>query len=98
MQPPEQPPTKIPIKTANAVTGSSVSVSGMARIKAVEPDRPEERYLLFIDDINSILHRCQMEDIYPVNPYEAFILMCLVTENPMDVYAEVWEKSYEDEM
>ena len=64
--------------------------------QTVEPDWPAERYMQYIDKINEILHRCQMADIYPVNPYEAFVLMCLVTDNPLDVYAEIWEKSYEE--
>ena len=63
--------------------------------ETVEPDWPAERYLQYIDEISEILERCHMLGIYPANPYEAFILMCIVTDDPMDVYAEVWEKSYE---
>lgn len=63
--------------------------------ETVEPDWPAERYLKFIDEINAVLEKCGMYGIYPVNPYEAFVLMCLVTDFPMDVYAEIWEKSYE---
>ena len=61
----------------------------------VEPDWPVERYLLYIDEINDILEQCGMLGIYPVNPYESFILMCLVTDGPLDVYSEVLEKSFE---
>lgn len=61
----------------------------------VEPDWPVERYLQYIDKINDILKQCSMMGIYPVNPYESFVLMCLVTEGPLDVYAEVLEKSFE---
>jgi len=61
----------------------------------VEPDWPVERYLQFITEINSILKECNMMGIYPVNPYEAFVLMCLVTDGPLDVYSEVLEKSFE---
>ena len=63
--------------------------------ETVEPDWPAERYLQYIDEISEILERCHMLGIYPANPYEAFILMCIVTDDPMDVYAEVWEKSSE---
>ncbi len=63
----------------------------------VEPDWPAERYMRFIDEINEILGRCGMMDIYPVNPYESFILMCLLTDYPLATYAEVWEQSYEQE-
>ena len=61
----------------------------------VEPDWPVERYLQYIDEINDILEQCGMLGIYPVNPYESFILMCLVTDGPLDVYSEVLEKSFE---
>lgn len=63
--------------------------------ETVEPDWPAERYLQYIDEISDILERCHMLGIYPANPYEAFVLMCIVTDDPMDVYAEVWERSYE---
>lgn len=61
----------------------------------VEPDWPTERYLQFIDKSNELLDDCGMMGIYPVNPYEAFILMCLLTEAPLDTYSSIWEKSYE---
>lgn len=62
----------------------------------VEPDWPVERSLQYIDEIDSILNDCGMMGIYPVNPYEAFILMCLITDYPLTSYADVLEKSYEE--
>ena len=64
--------------------------------QTVEPDWPAERYYQYIDEINEILERCRMLGIYPTNPYEAFVLMCIVTDDPMDVYAQVWERSYDE--
>ena len=64
--------------------------------QTVEPDWPAERYLQYIDAVNEILTRCGMLGIYPANPYEAFVLMCIVAEDPLDVYAQVWERSYEE--
>ena len=64
--------------------------------ETVEPDWPAERYLKYIDEINRVLRKCGMSDIYPVNPYEAFVLMCFVTDFPLDTYAEIWEKSYSE--
>lgn len=64
--------------------------------QTVEPDWPAERYLKYIDDVNEILKKCSMHGIYPVNPYEAFVLMCLVTDYPLDVYAEIWSRSFEE--
>ena len=43
-----------------------------------------------------ILARCGMGEIYIVNPYECFILMCLLTDCPLAVFSEIWEKSYEE--
>ena len=63
--------------------------------QTVEPDWPAERYLKYIDEINEILARCQMLGIYPANPYEAFVLMCIVTDYPLAVYAQVWEMSFD---
>lgn len=51
----------------------------------------------YIDEINPILNRCGMMDLYPVNPYESFVLMCLLSEYPLATYAEVWEQSYDTE-
>ncbi|MBQ9708437.1 MAG: hypothetical protein IJV66_04555 [Firmicutes bacterium] len=64
----------------------------------VEPDWPAERYMQYIDEINSILNRCGMMDIYPVNPYEAFVLMCILSDYPLGTFSEVWERSYEQEV
>lgn len=62
--------------------------------ETVEPDWPTERYLQFLDEGNKLLEECHMVGIYPANPYETFILMCLLSEDPMDVYAQIWEMSY----
>ena len=61
---------------------------------AVEPEWPYERYIRFIDEINDLLKRCRMMELYPVNPYESFVLMCLLTETPLTTYNDVWEMSY----
>ena len=64
--------------------------------KEVEPDWPAERCLQYIDRINEILTDCGMLEIYPVNPYEAFVLMCLLSDEPLAVYGDVWEMSYSE--
>ena len=63
----------------------------------VERDWPAERYMQFIDEMNGILKTCGMRGLYPVNPYESFVLMCLLTDYPLATYAEVWEQSYDAE-
>ena len=53
-------------------------------------------YMKYIDEANEILNYCSMMGIYPVNPYESFVLMCLLTEEPLSVYNDVWEMSYKE--
>ncbi len=57
---------------------------------------PVERCRKYMEEINRILRECHMTAIYSVNPYEAFILLCLLTDFPLDVYADIWEMSYQD--
>ena len=62
-----------------------------------EDEDPRKRCVLYLDRMNMILTGCGMQAVYPANPYEAFILMCLLTEMPLLTYYDVWERSYEDE-
>ena len=57
------------------------------------PD-PKNRYLKFVDSNNEILEQCFLGKIYVQNPYECFILMCILSEEPLSTYADVWELSY----
>ncbi len=56
-----------------------------------------KRYSAFIDMTNGILEKSDMGPIYPVNPYESFIMMCILSEDPMGTYSDVWEMSYSGE-
>ena len=58
-------------------------------------EQPENRCCAFVDEINEILKNCGMAAIYPVNPYESFILMALLSQDPFVVYSEVLELSYQ---
>lgn len=53
------------------------------------------RYIRFIDETNLILNECSMGEIYVANPYECFLLMCILSEWPLASYADVLEKSFE---
>ena len=55
----------------------------------------EERLRDFLAETNSLLRSCQMGDLYPVHPYEAFLLICILSDCPLAVYSEVWESSYD---
>ena len=48
-------------------------------------DDPYTRYRHFLEEIQEILARCEMSEIYIVNPYECFLLMCLLTDCPLAV-------------
>lgn len=58
---------------------------------------PKIRYLRFYDSMNAILQKCFLGKIYVQNPYECFILMCLLSDDPLGTYADVWELSYNPE-
>lgn len=58
-------------------------------------DDPIDRCREFIKSTNIILSGCGMNGVYPVHPYESFVLLCLLSESPLSVYADIWEMSYE---
>lgn len=55
----------------------------------------QRRYAQFLLSTNEILRKCFMDQLYIQNPYESFILMCILSEDPLGTYADVWELSYE---
>ncbi len=58
------------------------------------PNR-KKRYYSFIGRVNELLEGCGLGELYIANPYECFVLMCLLSEDPLGTYADVWELSYE---
>ena len=69
-----------------------------AQTYAIDSDlTPKELCLRFIDEINKLLVQCGMIRLYPVNPYESFILLCLLSEDPWDSFCEVWYQSYHED-
>jgi len=55
------------------------------------------RYIAFADSTNDILNECMMGDLYITNPYECFLLMCILSDSPLATYADVWEMSFENQ-
>ena len=55
---------------------------------------PEDRLKDYMDETNRILKESGFMELHPVNPYEAFVLMCLLSEVPLATYADVWEMSF----
>ncbi|MBO5526402.1 MAG: hypothetical protein J5993_06600 [Clostridia bacterium] len=52
------------------------------------------RYVKFHKSMNAILEKCFLGKLYIQNPYECFVLMCILSEEPLGTYADVWELSY----
>jgi len=53
------------------------------------------RFTSFIESTNEILDKCLLGKLYISNPYECFVLMCILSADPLGTYADVWELSYE---
>lgn len=60
-------------------------------------DELRNRYDLFIRRTNTALLKSDMEPLYVTNPYESFVLMCMLTDDPLGSFSDVWELSYETE-
>ena len=57
---------------------------------------PQERLQRFLDRADSLLTSLGMLPVYPANPYEAFLIICLLCEDPFSAFEEIWEFSYKD--
>ena len=82
---------KFPVERFDLITLEFFVVS-----QKMQEEDPYARYQCFLAKIQEILNRCGMGEIYIVNPYECFLLMCLLTDCPLAVFSEIWEKSYEE--
>ena len=62
-----------------------------------ETDRyelPAQRYDAFIRSTNQVLKDSDMDPLYVTNPFESFVMMCMLTDDPLGSFADVWELSY----
>jgi len=55
----------------------------------------KKRFKDFVGITNEILNECSMGELYYPNPYECFLLMCIISDDPFPNYSEVIEKSFE---
>lgn len=62
--------------------------------KLDEYPEPKSRYAKFLNSMNEILEECLLGKLYVQNPYECFVLMCILSDDPLGTYADVWELSY----
>ncbi|MBQ0000605.1 MAG: hypothetical protein KBT01_03580 [Clostridiales bacterium] len=82
---------KLPVERFDLITLQFFIIS-----QEMQDDDPYNRYHHFLEEIQEVLQKCGMSEIYIVNPYECFLLMCLLTDCPLAVFADIWEMSYED--
>ncbi|MBR3020068.1 MAG: hypothetical protein IKH57_23850 [Clostridia bacterium] len=63
---------------------------------ALREDFPSqsERARAFHRDTDRMLEACGMRPIYPANPYESFLALCIATEDPLYTFADVFELCY----
>ena len=69
-------------------------------IFALQVDREpnvKKRYYRFIETTDRILTDCYMGPLHVPNPYESFVLMCILSLSPLETYNDVIEKSYQTE-
>lgn len=52
---------------------------------------PTERAQAFSTETSAMLRSCGMRPLYPANPYESFLSMCMETEDPLFTFADVLE-------
>ena len=58
-------------------------------------DSRKKRYTDFIESSNLLLGECNFGPLYAANPYEVFLLICMLADDPLGTYADVWEMSYD---
>ena len=65
--------------------------------KLNEYPNPKERLSAFMKSMDEILEKCFLGKMYVQNPYECFVLMCILSDDPLGTYADVWELSYDQD-
>ena len=80
-----------PINRFDLITLSFLAAAG----ETEHCESRRERYKTFIHLANQALRDSDMDLLYIANPYESFVLMCMLTEDPLGSFADVWELSYQ---
>ena len=50
--------------------------------------------MAFTEETNGLLSSCGFGELYAALPYDCFLMLCLLAEDPMMTYTDVWERSY----
>lgn len=54
------------------------------------------RFYRFVEDCDNLLNDCSMGELYIQNPYECFLMMCILSDDPLCTYADVMERAYQE--
>ncbi len=57
----------------------------------------KRNYYNFVKNTNETLTKCRFGNLYAANPYENFIMMCMMCQDPMLTFSDIWEYSYNSE-
>ena len=60
-----------------------------------EMQNQQKRYIAFAEDTNRLLLDSGFGELYAALPYERFLMMCMLTDDPLQTYTDVWERSYQ---
>ncbi len=69
----------------------------IACLSQEKEQEPRQRYQTFVSSMNQILLDCSYGELYTASPYECFIMMCLLSIDPLATYTDVFELSYGSE-
>ena len=55
---------------------------------------PRERFFRFTEETNRELKACGFGELYPADPYECFLMMCVLSVEPLGTFGDVLEMSF----
>ena len=86
-------------KSRESAAASSDDAQKISELeKIVSPDSViMKRFEQFTKEADNTLAECGMIRLYPVNPYESFVMLCILSKNPLDSFSDVWYQSYHTE-
>ena len=82
--------------TINRYDLATLSFFALSQREDLECDSVK-RYHAFVDETNALLERCGMGQLYVANPYDTYLMICMLTDYPLGTYADVWEMSYDSD-
>ena len=66
----------------------------VSSVSAAYPADPKKRFDAFVQETNRVLQDCGFGGLYTASPYECFLMMCVLSLDPLGTYADVLEMAY----